>query len=191
MTYKQLKIYSYRDLLLLTRGMCRGAVALTICVFLFATGCTPPTKSSFPDKTGTLVVDMEGFHSDKGVVVVSLFEGVKGFPDDMDKAVMNRRVNIHSGTAQAVFSGVPYGEYALSALHDEDGDELMKKSLFGTPREGFGFSGRQASMFGPPEFAEAAFLMISETRKVSFRIRYETARREERDRRRLDKTGAP
>ena len=42
-------------------------------------------------------------------------------------------------------------------LVDEDSDGVMARSLFGLPREGYGFSNDAEARFGPPRFGASAF----------------------------------
>lgn len=160
----------------------------TTCFFLgllagvgLVTGCA--TSRSFPDKTGLVSAEIEGFHNDNGEAIVSLFSTDGGFPDNMAKAWHNLRLKIDSGRARAVFTSVPYGQYALCVLHDEDADSQMKSSWLGQPLEGFGFSGRPDYNFGPPDFADAAFILLSEVRPIVVRMRYDTVRKEKRNER--------
>lgn len=151
---------------------------------VLTTGCSSKSDHTFSNQTGTLSVEIEGFQNDRGEAIVSLFSNDVGFPDVMVKAWKNLRLGIDSGRASAVFSSLPYGEYALCVLHDEDGDSQMKSSWLGQPLEGFGFSGRPEYGFGPPDFADASFVLISESREILVRMRYDTVRRETQNERR-------
>lgn len=150
---------------------------------LLVTGCA--TSRSFPDKMGLVSAEIEGFRNDDGEAIVSLFSADGGFPDNMAKAWHNLRLKINSGRVRAVFTSVPYGEYALCVLHDEDADSRMKSSWLGQPLEGFGFSGRPDYNFGPPDFADAAFSLLSENRQIVIRMRYATVRKEKQVERRI------
>ena len=149
---------------------------------MLLTGCqaaAPP--SSFPAGNGELLVKLSGLHNDQGVVIISLFAGPGGFPDDVSASLATVTVPIRAGQAEARFAAVPYGEYALSVLHDEDGDGRMATGLLGAPREGFGFSGRPDYRFGHPDFAAASFVLIAPQREVDIVLRYETARRQHQE----------
>lgn len=140
-------------------------------------GCAEQAVRSFPQKNGELSVDIEGFRSDEGKAIISLYAAGGGFPDGIEKAWQTQSVIIESGHVHVLFTGVPYGEYALSALHDEDGDGQMKKSWLGQPLEGFGFSGQPEYNFGPPAFTDTAFVIASATRELVVRMRYTTVRK--------------
>lgn len=136
---------------------------------------------SFPSGAGEVLVKLSGLRNDQGAVVVSLFASTHGFPDSVPDSLATVTVPIRAGLAEARFTSVPYGEYALSVLHDEDGDGRMATGLFGAPREGFGFSGRSDYRFGHPDFAAASFLLVSPRREIEIVLRYETARRQHQE----------
>lgn len=69
------------------------------------------------------------------------------------------------------FEGVPAGRYALSIIHDENGNGKLD-TFAKIPREGYGFSGNPAMRFGPPEFEEARFDLIAGWNQQIVRVRY-------------------
>jgi uncharacterized protein (DUF2141 family) len=158
-------------------------------VLALLVGCATKSSQTFAPKTSALSVQVEAFRNDKGEAIVSLFSVNGGFPDDMERAWKTLRLKIDSGRIHALFTDVPHGEYALCVLHDEDGDSQMRRSWLGQPLEGFGFSGRPEYSFGPPDFAGAAFLMISEAREIVVRMRYDTVRKEKQNERRTGQGG--
>jgi uncharacterized protein (DUF2141 family) len=156
---------------------------------LLISGCAAKSDRTFAQETGELSVVIDGFHNDKGEAILSLFAQKDGFPKDMEKAWQTLQLNIESGRAHGIFTDVPYGEYALSILHDEDGDKQMQKDWLGKPREGFGFSGQPDYNFGPPGFSDAAFLLVSSSREVVIWIKYDTMRQKKQLERRTLQDG--
>jgi len=118
----------------------------------------------------TLVVEMKGFRSDKGKVLVALFAAKDGFPNKPKKAVRRVEVDIRNKAAVAVLMGVPPGTYAVAVLHDEDGNKSMKTGIFGIPKEGYGASQDARGNFGPPPWDDARF-HIRPGRRVTTRIK--------------------
>jgi len=51
------------------------------------------------------------------------------------------------------WTDVPAGDYALSVLHDEDGDQQMKREQNGWPLEGWAITNGD-DLRGPPTFAD-------------------------------------
>lgn len=154
-------------------------------------GCGAPDMPPFAEGVATLVVNLDGFHNDRGVALVSLFRGTKGFPDEVAASLATVAVAIRDGRATATFMVVPYGEYAVSVLHDEDENGEMATGLFGAPREGFGFSGHPGYRFGPPAFAEASFFLFEPQREMTIGVRYETGRRQHQQEGRAAESGRP
>lgn len=65
---------------------------------------------------------------------------------------------IRDGKATCVFRDIEPGTYALTALHDEDDDGQMTKSLIGLPEEGYAASGGAAREgVGRPDWDDAKF----------------------------------
>lgn len=159
---------------------------------LLLAGCPAPgVAPAYPEGRGDLLVRLSDLRSDTGEVLVSLFAGERGFPDRIADSFATLNVPIRNGVAEARFTAIPYGEYAVSVLHDEDGDGRMATGLFGAPREGFGFSGRPDYHFGQPGFAQTRFLLLSPSREIEVVIRYETGRREHQESGQAGKTRRP
>jgi len=67
--------------------------------------------------------------------------------------------------------GVPPGDYAVSVIHDENGDGQLNKML-GIPREGFGFSRNPRIHFGPPGFEACRFPVTGAGAREVIRMKY-------------------
>ena len=73
--------------------------------------------------------------------------------------------------ATIVFAPVPAGTYAVSVLHDENGNGRADMALM-IPKEGFGFSRNPAIAFGPPRFSRASFGVNGASVQQTIRMRY-------------------
>ncbi|MFA7587082.1 MAG: DUF2141 domain-containing protein, partial [Novosphingobium sp.] len=83
-----------------------------------------------------------------------------------------RRVKVPANsTTEIDFGPVPAGTYAVSLLHDENGNGKMDMAIM-IPREGFGFSRNPTITFGPPRFARAAFPVSAQAVRETVRMRY-------------------
>jgi uncharacterized protein (DUF2141 family) len=160
-------------------------------LLLSVTGCTAPAPATFAEGTATLIVSLDGFRNTQGTAIISLFRGPTGFPDEVAASVATVNAVIREGKATASFTDLPYGDYAVSVLHDEDGDGQMATSLLGTPREGFGFSGFPDLRFGHPAYDQVHFLLVEPRREMTIAIRYETGRRQHQDEGRAAETRRP
>ena len=159
-----------------------GALVATGGLLAAAVGCTATShRAPFSAGTGNLTVACEGFRNDRGTAIVSVFASTQGFPEEITASAATQSLPIVAGKAQTVFPALPFGEYAVSVLHDEDGDGQMARGLLGAPREGFGFSGHPDYRFGPPRFDEVSVLLLAPQRDLTIVMRYETARRQHQD----------
>lgn len=139
----------------------------SLLLFLFAAACTPARAD-----VAKLVVHVVGLRNDVGTVKCLLFDTAEGFPDDPGAATASVIAEIDGSQCNVVVEDLPYGMYAVSILHDEDGDGKMKTGLFGIPKEGYGFSGDVVGRFGPPEFRDARFEVVSPEHSITVTVRY-------------------
>lgn len=121
---------------------------------------------------GTIVVMLEDLKNSKGNVLVTLYDQEKGFPGKPEKAIAKKIKAITEKKAQVVFEDVPFGEYAISAMHDENDNQKMDSNFFGMPTEGVGASNDAKGSFGPPKYQDAAFQMDSETKELIIHMKY-------------------
>lgn len=148
------------------------SVALLALGLLAGCSVTKPAPARVPAGEGTLVVDIEGFRSDQGEVIVSLFSSSRGFPEEMGEALENAHAGILDRRARVVFEKIPYGTYALSVLHDENRNGRMETGLLGMPLEGHGASNDAHRSFAPPKFRDARFLLDTTEKLMKVRMEY-------------------
>jgi len=112
-----------------------------------------------------------GLRSAEGLVRACLTADARHFPScDADPAA--RAVTVKAGATVVLdFGRVAPGRYAISLLHDENGNGRVDKALL-IPREGFGFSRDAPVLMGPPRFAAAAFDVRGQDVAQTIRMRY-------------------
>ncbi len=76
-----------------------------------------------------------------------------------------------AGTTTVTVLGVPPGEYAVQAFHDENDNNDIDRGIFGIPREGVGFSRDARILFGPPSWRDAVFIHDT-SQTIGFSLRY-------------------
>jgi uncharacterized protein (DUF2141 family) len=118
-------------------------------------GCVCMAGSA-DDVSGRIVVTIVGFESDKGQIMVALWDEPDRFPTGEHHVAALRAV-IKDGTAQVEFADVAPGEYALSVFHDENDNGELDTGFMGIPREPIGASNDARGRFGPPRFDDARF----------------------------------
>jgi len=114
---------------------------------------------------------LTGLRSAAGEVRVCLWREAQSFPD------CRRGHNVRMIAAPAApevrleLSDLEPGSYAVSAIHDENGNRRLDRTMVGIPTEGVGFSHNPRLMFGPPPFDKARFDAAGETTQT-IRMRY-------------------
>ena len=112
--------------------------------------------ASNPLQKATLLVKVQGFHSDKGSLMIALYNSSKTYMKE-PQALCKKRVKIQNKQAMVAFKGLTYGDYAFVLFHDANSNLKLDKNLIGIPKEAYGFSNNARGTFGPPSFHSAKF----------------------------------
>lgn len=139
-------------------------IPFALAAFSFLTAAAPPAH-------GDLVVRVENLRSAKGVVQLCVTANPGKFPDCKADPEARRASVAASAAAIVRFHGLSPGNYAISAIHDENANGKLDK-LAMMPREGFGFSKNPPIRFGPPKFREARFTLPAGGGQQEVRMRY-------------------
>ncbi|SEI77853.1 Uncharacterized conserved protein, DUF2141 family [Cyclobacterium xiamenense] len=107
----------------------------------------------------------------KGLIQLLVFDSAAGFPDQPKKAVRSKSAPVDAGKAIFLFSGLKEGFYAASAFHDADEDGVMRKSIFGMPKDAYGFSNDARKPFSIPSFTNASFFHSKGGSSVEFTLK--------------------
>lgn len=101
-------------------------------------------------------VGIDGFRTDKGQVICSLYSSAEGFPKSDRKAIAYSKSVIVKRHADCEFPGIQPGTYAVAVFHDENSNGKLDTNFLGIPREGVGASNNARGHFGPPKFHDAS-----------------------------------
>jgi len=105
----------------------------------------------------SLTVYVDGAIPGKGRVMLSLFSSAASY---MKKPHISIAKSVgNTGQVQFALQPLEPGTYALSVIYDEDSNGKLNTGFLGVPTELVGFSNNVRGLFGPPDFAEAAFLL--------------------------------
>jgi uncharacterized protein (DUF2141 family) len=123
------------------------------------------------DDRGTLIVTATGFKNHDGDAIVALYENGAHWLD-IGKAYRTDKVSMKKmkkGTVRFTLRNVPYGEYGLTVLHDENenGRLDMRWVPYPKPLEYGGISNNWIRS-GKPEYSKAKFKL--NRRIMSLRI---------------------
>ena len=127
---------------------------------------------TFAQTSGTLIIEIESFRNDDGKVAISVHNGEDGFPGGEETMVQATFAIIENGKAIVEFENLPFGEYAVSAYHDEDTNQELDINWLGIPKEGTGASNDAKGKMGPPKYEDARFEFKEDKLKIQFEINY-------------------
>ena len=118
-----------------------------------------------------LEIQVQGLRNANGQVRLCLTRNPAHFPDcNGDPAAVRRSLPARAA-ASIHLRGVPAGVYALSVIHDENGDGRLNRFM-AIPREGFGFSRNPVVRFGAPKFRQVDIKLGSGFTRASVRMQY-------------------
>lgn len=106
-----------------------------------------------------LTITITNISATKGQILYSLYNQEKGFPDDPARAFRRGAIPVNGTQLTHVEKNLPAGTYAISLVHDENGNNRLDKNLMGIPTESFAFSNNVMGAFGPPKFSKASFIV--------------------------------
>jgi uncharacterized protein (DUF2141 family) len=111
--------------------------------------------------------------SAEGRVMVALFNDAEGFGKMLEaKRVAAAILPIDGSAARLVIGGLAPGRYAVSVVHDQNGNGKLDTNLLGLPTEGYGFSRDARGTMGPPSFEAAAFDLPAAGAKHTIKLGY-------------------
>lgn len=148
----------------------RRSVYFVILILFFE--CLPANGDEAALRAGTIHVEVGGFRNNSGEARVNLYNSKDGFPSQPHKAFMTRVSRIENDEARVDFKDIPFGEYAIAVLHDENGNKKMDFNWLMMPKEGIGASNNPKGVFAPPGFDEARFRLDADEISVKIRMRY-------------------
>lgn len=119
--------------------------------------------------TGSVTVNIGNVRSSRGNVMIDICPQNK-FLDDT--CAYHGEAPARAGTTVVTVQGVPAGEYAIQAFHDENANGEVDRAMLGIPREGVGFSRDARIGLGPPKWRDAYFIHQGRAEVLRFRLRY-------------------
>jgi len=121
---------------------------------------------------GSLTLRYNNLVSNKGVVIVKLYDSSSPKFPDTKSAVAIKTAKIARHTATITFDELPYGKYAFTTFHDENINGKMDYNMFHFPTEGYAFSNNLKFIFRPPSFNKASFVLDKDTLEIEVKMNY-------------------
>lgn len=137
----------------------------------FALAAAVPFLIAADAPPGVLSVELTGLRNAKGTLMLCLSAAPKHFPDCRADPAARTILTSAAKVKGLAFRDVPAGSYALSVMHDENGNAKLD-TMMRIPREGFGFSRNPVVRFGPPKFEQVRFAMPAGAHSMPIKMRY-------------------
>lgn len=118
--------------------------------------------------TTTLTVEVDNIKNTSGKnIIVGVFEK-STFPT-IGKAKYEKSVIAYKGKASINFD-LSKGVYAIAVYHDLNGNKTLDKSIFGIPKEPYGFSKNFKPRLSAPEFSDCSFELTESANTISISL---------------------
>ena len=140
-----------------------------ILIFLISNNLLTAQNKQSKQKVGNLIVVVSSLKNNKGDVKIGLFnskESYKGKKEKFKGAI----IKIENKKVKWEVKNIPFGEYAIKAFHDEDGDDKIDTNFIGIPTESYGFSNNVKGLFGPPSFDKAKFYFNNQDMQIEIKL---------------------
>jgi len=146
----------------------RRHVAQAVVIVLLAL----PLRGGAAAPVGKLVVEVSGFRSENGQLLLRLYGGEAGFPTDGSRALRQVAQPIRAGRAVVELADLPFGTYGIGCVHDENGNGKLDTNFLGIPKEGVCASNDARGRRGPPRWDDARFAFSADGTRLQIHVRY-------------------
>ena len=121
-----------------------------------------------------ITVQITDLRNTKGQIMVWFWNSAEGFPTKGERAFKIITVNADTAVGGTLTTTLPVipGTYAVSILHDENGNGKMDSNVLGIPKEGYGASNNPITHFHAPSFKQAKFSVPTFSQKVVVEMHY-------------------
>lgn len=124
-----------------------------------------------PAKHGKLTVQVARVRNATGKVQVWVYD--KAPLTDGANIVARRLLPASPQGSTAIFEDLPYGPYAVMAVHDENQNEnIDMKGTGGPPAEGIGNSNGKGPLQAPPSFEDSRFVLDRDALEIEIPLFY-------------------
>lgn len=111
----------------------------------------------------------------KGEIGGALWNSKLGYPSHLEHANEAEWIPVKGGetAVAAIFATMPAGEYAVSVVHDTNGNRKVDRGFFGFPKEGVGFSNDQKVVMSAPRYDKSKFSLVAgENKSIVIKLDY-------------------
>ena len=119
--------------------------------------------------SGSITIEVGNVRNARGKVVIDVCPQNRFLEDGCP---YHGEAPARVGTTVITIEGVPPGEYAAQAFHDENASGEVDRGVFGIPKEGVGFSRNAKIAWSPPKWRDAFFVHQARAEAIRFNLRY-------------------
>ncbi|MEM9339382.1 MAG: DUF2141 domain-containing protein [Bacteroidota bacterium] len=119
---------------------------------------------------GKVTVTIEDVESDRGYVYFNVFQSDDGFPNEWNKVYKQQKLKAKEGEVSYTFNELPFGTYAISIAHDENGNGEVDTNFVGFPKEPVGASNQTG--FGKPSFNRSRFELSPSNASILLKMNF-------------------
>jgi uncharacterized protein (DUF2141 family) len=118
---------------------------------------------------GSVTFVIDNVRKARGKVLVAVCPQSKFLKED---CAYNAEVSARPGTVRVTVHGVPAGDWAAQAFHDENNNEEVDQGFLGIPKEGLAFSNDVRIRLSAPKWRDAHFRFNGGELTQRIRMRY-------------------
>ena len=131
----------------------------------------PRVRADGSPATATVDVMVGTFRNTKGWFGCRLYASAQGFP--REPTPTEQRLPITGATVRCTFTNLAPGTYAVSVLHDENGNGKLDSNFLGIPTEGYGVSNNHTHSMSAPSWDESKFeVKAADDVRLGIALRY-------------------
>ncbi len=120
-------------------------------------------------RAADLTVKVDDIRADKGKLMLAVYDSAAGW-DGTAKPVAAQALDASGDSVTFHFAGLAAGTYAISVMHDENGNGKLDTNFVGMPIEGYGFS-NDPKVMRKATFAEASFAVDDKGTAIELHLR--------------------
>jgi uncharacterized protein (DUF2141 family) len=153
------------------RALASSLVVALAASTVFALPIAAGADDAKPGAKATLTVNVGSFRSPNGRLGCRIFARAEGFPDKATQ-LAQAWAPIAGKAASCTFTGLEPGVYAVSVIHDENGNGKLDTNLLGMPTEGYGASNNRTHAMSSPSFDESKLTLPAGATAIAVTLHY-------------------
>ena len=139
-------------------------------ILLLASMCFMPVVVS--GQSAALTIEITNIRFEKGWIRIGLYNHPDQFPVNPSRTFDFKKTTLKEGMMEIILDDILPGNYAISLLYDENGNDQMDYKLIKIPREGYGFSNNMKPGLKHPPFDHCSFRIPEGQSRIRIEIQY-------------------